>query len=82
VPEAERRPDGRATLRRGDPTTFTDADVVELRETYVEERGILDSIAEAFEIPRERVVRLLRGEERPEAGGPIYPDLDESELGL
>ena len=61
---------------------FTDADVVELRATYVEEPGILDSIAEAFEIPRDRVIRLLRGQERPEAGGPTYPDLDEMALRL
>lgn len=61
---------------------FTDADVVELRETYVEEPGILDSIAEAFEIPRDRVIGLLKGQERPEAGGPIYPDLDEVALRL
>jgi len=64
------------------PDGFTDADVAELRETYVEEPGILDSIAEAFEIPRERVVRLLKGEECPEAGGPTYPDLDEVALRL
>jgi hypothetical protein len=59
-----------------DPHGLTDDDVVELRETYVEERGILDSIAEAFELPRARVIRLLKGEERREAGGPIYRDLD------
>lgn len=75
-------PNGASGPTGGGLHHLTDSDVVELRETYVEERGILDSIAEAFDLPRDRVIRLLRGEERPEAGGPVYRTLDVEALTL